>query len=175
MATAPTAPLLSGRSQLLFPSIVGVLTVAILSSIVDLLVNDLSSQAVGPQFRFQVMGLLFASASQFAVLLALIAAVGTVGGYRAAVRGAALAAIGFGALLIVLLPFYALDFLQSRRMVNQNNLKGFTLAGEKTGAFAGLIALMLLWVGWRAFAASRRTEEKVEQRVKGRGLVVGQE
>ena len=101
------------------------------------MVTDLSSQAVGPQYRFQVMGLLFASASQFAVLLALIAAVGTLGGYRAAVRGAAVAAIGFGALLIVLLPFYALDFLQSRRMVNQNNLKGFTLAERRQGRSPG--------------------------------------
>ncbi|HEY4171461.1 MAG TPA: hypothetical protein VGM42_00420 [Rhodopila sp.] len=147
---------------------------AIVSAIVDLVVSYMASQAVGVQYRFQVMGLLFASAIQFAVLLALIAAVGTLGGYRTAVRGAAIAAFAFGALLIILVPFYALDFLQSRRIVSQNNLKGFTLAGEKTGAFAGLIGLMLLWVGWRAFAASRRTDEKVEQRAKGQGLVVGQ-
>ena len=77
-------------------------------------------------------------------------------------------------MLIVLLPFYTLDFLQSRRMVPQNNLKGFTLAGMKTGAFAAWFAVMLLWAGWRAFQASRRSEE-TEKGMKGQGLVVGQE
>jgi hypothetical protein len=174
MVSTPTAPLLSSRSQLLFPTIVGIFIVAILSAVVDLGVAALATPAVGPQFRFQVVGLLFASASQFTVLLALIAVVGTLGGPRLAVRGAALAALAFGGLLIVLLPFYALDFLQSRRMVPQNNLKGFTLAGMKTGAFAAWFAVMLLWAGWRAFQASRGTDE-TEKRMKGQGLVVGQE
>jgi hypothetical protein len=173
MASTPAAPLLSGRSQLVFPAIIGILTVAILSAVSDLVVAALAIPAIGSQYGFQVMGLLFASASQFSVLLALIAAVGTLGGQRLAVRGAALAALAFGALLIVLVPFYTLDFLESRRMVTQSNLKGFTLAGVKTGAFAAWFAVLLLWAGLRALQGSRRGEDA--EKYKGHGLVVGQE
>lgn len=174
MASMSPTPLLSGRSQLLFPALIAVLVVAIISAFADIVVTAMATQAVSAQYRFQVIGLLFASTPQIAVELALIAALGTLGGQRGAVRGAAIAAVLLGAMVIALVPFFTLDFLQSRRLVPQNNLKGFTLAGLKAEGFAGWFSLMMLWAGIRGVQASPRPDE-TEKRVQGQGLVVGQE
>ncbi|HEY8061369.1 MAG TPA: hypothetical protein VID74_01165, partial [Gemmatimonadales bacterium] len=170
---SPT-PLLSGRSQFLVSALIGILVLAIISAVADVAVTAMATQSVGALYRFQVFGLLLASVPQVAVELALIMAVGTFGGQRMAVRGTAVAALLLAAAVLVLLPFFGLDFLQSRRLVPQSNLKGFTLAGLKTGGLGGAIALMLLWAGWRGLQATPSLDE-AEKRARGQGLVVGQE
>ena len=174
MTPTPTTSLLSTRSRLLIPGLIAVLVVALVSTLADVVVSALVSQAIGAQYRFQVLGLLLASIPQVAVDLALIAAIGTLAGQRAAVRGAAIAAVLLGGITILVAPFFALDFLQSRRLVPQNNLKGFTLAGLKAGGFGGFFALMMIWIGVRGVQASPRTAD-TDKRLDGRGLVVGQE
>jgi hypothetical protein len=174
MASTTAAPFLTSRSQLLFAALSSVLVVAIISAFTDVVLTAVAIQSSGAQYGFQVMGSFLASIPQVAVELAIIAALATLGGQRLAVRAVAIAAFALGTLVIVLVPFFALDFLQSRRLVLQSGLKGFTVAGEKTGAFAAWFAVMLLWLGWRAFQASRGVEE-TEKGMKGRGLVVGQE
>lgn len=82
--------------------------------------------------------------------------------------------IALVALFPGLLLFFGLDFLQSRRMVPDANLKSFTLVGVKTAGFAGWLGLMLLWADWRALQPSRRLDEG-DGRAKRHDLLVGQE
>jgi chromate transport protein ChrA len=172
-ATQPT-PLLSLRAQQLFPALIGVFTIGIVSSIADVLVSALGSNAVGIEFSFRLWGLFLALAPQVGMMLALIAAFGTLAGNRVAVRIASAVAVVIGvALLIILIPF-GLDFLQSRRMVPDAQMHGFTLAGVKTAAFGGLFGLILIWAGWLGVQASVKPDQG-ESRTKGQGLVVGQE
>ncbi|HEY4320808.1 MAG TPA: hypothetical protein VGM77_06450 [Gemmatimonadales bacterium] len=174
MAASQPAPLLSLRAHQLFPAVIAVFSIGILSSIADVLVSALGSNAVGLEFNFRLLGLLLALAPQLGMMLAMIAAFGTLAGNRTAVRVASIAAIAIGvALLLILFPF-GLDFLQSRRMVPDLQMHGFTLAGVKTAAFGGLFGLILIWAGWLGVQASVKPDQ-TESRTKGQGLVVGQE
>ncbi|HEY4099471.1 MAG TPA: hypothetical protein VGM20_01185 [Gemmatimonadales bacterium] len=174
MAANPTTPLLSTRAQGLLPALVTLLVVVMLSTFSDVGVTALATQSIGVQYRFQVVGLLLASAPQLAVVLVLIAWLATLSGQRLAVRGASIAAIVIGVLFLILIPFFGLDFLQSRRMIAESQLRGFTIAGLKTAGFAGLLALLFVWAGWRGIMASQRLDEG-DSRQKGEGLVVGQQ
>ena len=174
MTSPSPSPLLSGRSQQLFPALIGILVVVILAAFADVAVTASAAQSVGTQYQFQVVGLFLASIPQVAVALALIAAIGTLGGQRTAVRAASFTAVVLGALVIIAIPFFVLDLLQSRHLVARNALHGFTIAAVKAGGFAGWLALVLIWAGVRGIQASRRPEES-EARGKGQGLVVGQD
>lgn len=174
MAANPTTPLLSARAQSLFPALVSLLVVVILSTFSDVGVTALATPSIGVQYSFQVIGLLLASAPQVAVMLVLIAWLATLSGQRLAVRGAAIAALVIGAVFLILVPFFGLDFLQSRRMVSESQLKGFTLAGLKTVGFAAWLSLLFIWAGWRGILASQKADEG-DSRQKGEGLVVGQQ
>lgn len=174
MAASQPAPLLSLRALQLFPAVIAVFSIGILSSIADVLVSALGSNAVGLEFNFRLLGLLLALAPQVGMMLAMIAAFGTLAGNRTAVRIVSVFAMVVGVVLLLILFPFGLDFLQSRRMVPDAQMHGFTLAGVKTAAFGGLFGLLLLWAGWVGVQASVKPDQ-AESRTKGQGLVVGQE
>jgi hypothetical protein len=174
MNSTPAVPPLTARNQMVIPALVGVLVVVILSILGDVAITAAATTAVGVQFRFQVVGLFFAGMPNAALVLAAVAGVATLSGHRVALRGSSFAALVIGVVVLILIPFFGLDLLETRRAVPRSNLAGFTLAAIKTGGFAGWLALMLLWAGWRGIQASRKAPES-ELRTKGQGLVVGQE
>jgi ABC-type uncharacterized transport system permease subunit len=173
MASNISAPLLTTRSQQLFPAVVSVLLLALVSAVADLAVSALGLQTSGVQYRFQVIGQFLALVPQTSVLLALIAGIAMLAGHRVAVRVAGFVALALAVLALVSTIPFGLDFLQSRRLVADAQLRGFTLAGEKTVGFAAWFGLLLLWGGWRAVQASVKPDAS-QVRARGEGLVVGQ-
>ncbi|MES2304375.1 MAG: hypothetical protein V4558_02670 [Gemmatimonadota bacterium] len=168
-----TGTTLSARAQALIPALVTILVVAALSPFADVILPRMPLQLGEVQPRFQIYGLLLAAGPQVAMLLAVIAAIALFGGYRIGVRIAALFALVMAVLFAFLVPFFALDFLQVRRQVNQEMIKGFDMASMKTGAMGFLLALLLAWAGWLALKASVK-EEGSGRKQKGDGLIVGQ-
>jgi hypothetical protein len=126
------------------------------------------------QTRFQVFGLVLAAGPQVAMMLAVIAAIALFGGYRLGVRIAAIIAMVVAVVFVILVPLFALDFMQVRRQVNQEMIKGFDMAAMKTGVMAFILALLLAWAAVLAFKASVK-EETSGRKQKGGGLIVGQE
>ncbi|MEP6591355.1 MAG: hypothetical protein ABJC19_09245 [Gemmatimonadota bacterium] len=169
-----TGTTLTARAQALIPALVSLLVVATLSPFADVILPRLPLPFGEIQPRFQFYGLLLASAPQVATLLAVTAAVSLFGGYRLGLRIAALLAVVVGAIMVILVPLFALDFLTVRRQVNQDLLHGFDMAAMKTGATAFLLALLMIWVAVLAFKASAK-DEATPRKTKGQGLVVGQE
>lgn len=169
-----TSPTLSARAQALIPALIALLVVVTLSPFADVIVPRMPLQLGDPQPRFALFGLLLASAPQVTLLLVVMAAVGLYGGYRLGVRIAAIFAIVTAIVYALLVPFFGLDFLQVRRLVNVEAKSAFDLAAMKTGAFAALMVPLLLWCGWLALQASKK-DETATKRTKGQGLVVGQE
>ena len=54
---------------------------------------------------------------------------------------------------------FGLDFLETRRLVGDAQMRGFTFAGLKTAGFGAWFAVMLIWVGVRSFQASVKPDE----------------
>ncbi|MES2124536.1 MAG: hypothetical protein V4503_07575, partial [Gemmatimonadota bacterium] len=134
-----TGTTLSARAQALIPALVTLLVVATLSPFADVILPRFPLPIGEVQPRFQFFGLLLAAGPQIAALLALTATVSLFGGYRIGLRIAAAIAIVVGALFVILVPLFALDFLTVRRQVNQDMLHGFDMAAMKTGATAFLL------------------------------------
>ncbi|MEO5800154.1 MAG: hypothetical protein ABIZ70_15100 [Gemmatimonadales bacterium] len=169
-----TGTTLSARAQTLIPALVTILVVAALSPIGDVILPRMPLQLSEVQPRFQIFGLLLAAGPQVAMLLAVIAAIALFGGYRIGVRIAAIFALVMAVVYVPLVMLFALDFLQVRRQVNQEMIKGFDIAAMKTGATGFLLALLLAWAGWLALKASVK-DETTGRKQKGDGLIVGQE
>lgn len=169
-----TGTTLSARAQALVPALVTILVVATLSPFADVILPRLPLQLGVVQTRFQVFGLVLAAGPQVAMLLAVIAAIALFGGYRVGVRIAAIIAMVVAAVFVILVPLFALDFMQVRRQVNQEMIKGFDMAAMKTGVMAFILALLLAWAAVLAFKASVK-EETSGRKQKGGGLIVGQE
>lgn len=162
---------LSARAQTTIFAVLVVWTVVTLSPIADALVPALPMATGEVRWRFQVFGTVLAALPQLALLLAAITAVGTLSGYRAAVRGAAVAALLLAVFALILLPFFGLDFIEMRRVVALDRKQTFDIAAMKTGAFGILLVPALAYLGWMGFLSSpseRRTPRK-------KGLVVGQD
>ncbi len=163
---------LSARAQAVITAVLVVLLVVTLSPIADVLVPALPVATGEVRWRFQVFGTLLAALPQLALLLAAIAAVGILAGHRRAVRGAAMAALVLAVVALVLLPFFALDFLEMRRLVPLDRKGTFDMATMKTGLFGGFFVLVLGHLGWMGWQAS--VKEAANERKEGQGLVVGQ-
>lgn len=169
-----TGTTLSARAQALIPALVTLLVVAALSPFADVILPRMPLQLGVVQSRFQIFGLVLAAGPQVSMLLAMIASVSLFGGYRLGVRIAAIFGMIVAVLLVLLVPFFALDFMQVRRQINQEMLKGFDMAAMKTGALAFVLGLLLAWAALLAFKASVK-EEGSGRKQKGEGLIVGQE
>ncbi len=170
MMRVPTP--LSARSQFVVSAALAVLTLAACSPLADVMVQGLPLATGEVRWRFQTFGTLLAALPQLALILATVAGVGSLAGHRVAVRGASVAALVLAMVAIALLPFFALDFVEMRRLVPMDRKPTFDRATMKTGLFGGLFVLMLAYLGWMGWQAS--TKEKTTQRKEGQGLVVGQ-
>lgn len=168
-----STPMLSLRAHTVISAALAVLVVVALSPLADVLVPALPVSTGEVRWRFQVFGTMLAALPQLALLLAAITAVGIFGGRRVAVRGAAIAALLLALVAALLLVPFALDFLDMRRLVPVDRKNNFDMAAMKTGAFGGLFALVLAYLGWKGIQGS--VKEKTTERKQGQGLVVGQE
>lgn len=171
LSTAPST--LSARAQAIVPALLVLLAVVAISPLADVLVPNFPPRTGELQWRFRAFGMYLAAMPQMALILAVIIGVGLHTAHRGAVRAASILALLLAVIALPLLAFFALDFIQMRRIVPLDSRRTFDLAAMKTGFFAGLFGLVLIWVGFRAFQAS--VLEKSERRSKGQGLVVGQE
>ena len=170
-----TGTTLSEKAQALIPALVTLLVVATLSPFADVILPRMPLRLGEVQARFQVFGLLLAAGPQVAALLVLTAATSLFGGYRLGLRIAAVLSLVAGAMYVVMVPLFALDFLTVRRQVNQDALGGFDMAAMKTGATAFLMALLLILIAVLAMKAAVNEEAGAgKPRTKGQGLVVGQ-
>jgi hypothetical protein len=169
---AAGSSLFSQRVQALFPVLIAIVVVVGFSLFGDLLVGMLPMRAGDVQWRFVVFGGILGLSPQVAMLLLIANGIAILGGIRGALRGASVVAFVMAGLLIVLLPFFLLDFLTFRRMIPEANKHRTDMTTLKTALFGGWFALMFIWIGIRGWQVGKK-EEQVK-RAEGEGLVVGQ-
>jgi hypothetical protein len=114
-----------------------------------------------------------ASGTQISLFVALFMVVGSLADHRVTVRVAGVAAVVFGALYLVIIPFFALDFVVARRLIAVNVRHGFDVQTAKTVAYVGVLSIALLWCGIRAIRSTPKSDSGKPREV-GEGLVVGQ-
>jgi hypothetical protein len=162
----------SFRAHLLAPAMLGVLLVVGLSPVADILTTALPLRTSDVTWRFQVEGLVLNLAPQWALLLMLVLAVGLYGERPGAVKAGAIICLGIAAVLAVLLPFFALDFLTVRQLQTQSRLPAFQRMGVKVAGTSALLVPALVWAGVRGLGAYKK--ERGKEKSEGPGLVVGQ-
>lgn len=165
----------SVRVQALIPPLVAVLTLVTLSVLVDIVAVRLPPHFGDTQWRFQTINLFLSAGPQLSLVLGIIAVTGIFGGYRVAVRGAALGALVLAVLLIVLTPLFALDVLEIRRQVPVDNKRTFDLVTMKTAAFSIAFAVADFWAGRRGLKVSSRESGEAMRETAGRGTLVASE
>lgn len=171
--TSPN-PTVSSRAQSIAPALVVLLSLVALSAVVDMVLMNLPLQMDDPRWRFAAFGRLLTSAPQFTLLLAVISAIGLLGGERRPVRTSAAIMIVLGAVVVLLAPFLGLDWLTVRRQVNVDARRNFDLTAAKTLVFGLLMVPFLIWAGIRGLKATAMPKGADRQKEKGEGLIVGQ-
>jgi hypothetical protein len=169
--TAPT-PLFSSRVQSFFPLLIVAAALIALSVFGDALVTVYPFHGDDIQWRFATFLGLLTMAPQLTLIVVILAAVAVVGALRGALRGTAVFAFACAAMLILIMPFFALDFLTVRRLVPEANKRHADYQMLKAVVAGGVFAVMLLWMGWRGWQLSAKAPTGV--RAPGEGLVVGQ-
>jgi hypothetical protein len=169
------ATTVSSRSQLLAPALTALLVIFALSPFADILISRWPLQLGEAQPRFQIFGLLFAAGPQATVSLVLLTIVGLIGGRRLVVRGAAIAGIVLAICYLVLMPFFALDFFEVIRLVNQATKRTFELSVLKTTGVALVLIPLWAWAGLIGIRVTGRPPASGRQREAGDGLFVAQD
>lgn len=132
----------------------------ILPSFMEFLLVSYPYRPGSAQWRFGAVGLLFNSvlfSPLIGLLLACFASVQL--GHRRTARTFAVVAFAIAALLLVAAPFFVLDFLQMRTMVNPNakNAMDFTsLKAALTGAIMFCVALAIGLGTWRSTPGAQK-------------------
>jgi len=171
-----SSPTVSPKALALIPALVAGLCILILSGLADLFISSWPPRLSEGGWRFRAFGQILAQAPQLTLLAVLLVLAGLVGAFRPAIRGAAVLAMVLAVISAILVPFFALDFLQQRRLVQIAQRTMYDRAAMKTGALALLLVPFLLWVGWRSWQASAVPKEASRSRkTKGDGLIVGQD
>ena len=151
------------------PLLVGLYLLAlalVLPSLMEFLLVSFPYRPGTAQWRFGAVGLLFNSVLFSPIMgltLALFAAVQL--GHRRTGRTLALIAVLVAVFLLVAAPFFVLDFLQLRAMVNPQAKRAFDATSIKAALTGGLMFLAALAVGvggWRS------TSTPTGQRASGR-------
>lgn len=168
------SPSINAKFRDLLPVAIGLLVLVALSSIADLLVASLPTDFGDIRWRYQLMFSILSSGTQIALFIALLMITGTLADERLAVRGAAIAALVFGALYLVILPFYGLDFVVARRMVPVANRHSFDMTWGKTTVYVAVLTVGMIWAGVKGFKASAKLDLTGKKREVGEGLIVGQ-
>jgi len=125
------------------------------------------------QWRVQTVAVVLSAVPQFTLLLTLISVAGVFVGQHRAVRAAAVAFFVLAALLTLLVPVFALDFLTQRHLQNLSTVPAYTRDGLRIGASAAFLIPFMLWAGRRGWTESRKDPEGDESGA-GHGLIVGQ-
>jgi hypothetical protein len=168
-------PSTGSRTLALMPPLVAVLTLVAASVLVDIMVVRWPLRMGDVQWRYQTFNLVLSAGPQLSLVLAIIAIVGVIGGFRAAVSWAGIAAAIVGILLLLLTPLFLLDVLQLRRQVPIDSKLTFGLVAMKTAGFSILFAVVDLWTAQRAVSLARRSKEDGERGALGRGVLVAQD
>ncbi|HEX3926385.1 MAG TPA: hypothetical protein VHW65_00160, partial [Gemmatimonadales bacterium] len=104
--TSPN-PTVASRAQQLAPLLASLLIVVAVSPYFEVLAAQWPLRIGDVGGRFQLIGLIYASAPQTTLALALIAILGLVGGHRTMVRGVAIAGIVLAIFYLVASPIFA--------------------------------------------------------------------
>jgi hypothetical protein len=164
---------LTERSRSLMSAILFALAVMAVSPTAEVIADRWPMRWGEAAWRFDIVLMLLSNGPQLVVLLGIITTIGVLLGNRRVVRGAAIAfAIVFAA-HVVLVPTFALDFLQVRHTVPVSRAAVVKMASLKAIGFGLLIIVMSGWAALRGWQASAN-EGAGPRRQKGEGLVVGQ-
>ena len=170
MVNLPASPF---RAHEMAPAMIGVLAVIGLSLVADVVIGAVPFRTDDPSWRFQVAGQILNTAPQLALLLMLALGVGLYAERFGVLKWGAIACLVLAALLALLLPFFALDFLTVRHLQNQSRLSGFLRMGLRLAGIAGLLMLGLVWAGIRGVVVARSALPLGEP-TEGPGIVIGQ-
>ncbi len=170
----PSSPVLSPKLRDLLPLVLGLLLLVALSSAVDLLLGIFPTNFGDIRWRYSLMTGLLTSGTQTGLFVALFMLLGALAERRLVVRVAAIAALLFGLLYLVTVPFYGLDFVVARKLIPLANRHAFDMQWAKNTGYVSLLALGLVWVGIKGFRSTPNLDTAGRKREVGEGLVVGQ-
>lgn len=170
MATPLISP--AARSQVLIPGILTVLFTILGIGAVSLVVGAIPITTGDIQWRFANAVQLLGAGPQIAFLLMMVSVAALYDERYRVLRLTAILIGAFAVVLLVLIPFFAFDFLTLRHLQQLSRVAPFTREYLRLGATSGALGLALLWAARAAFRASGR-EPKGERDI-GSGLVVGQ-
>lgn len=168
-----SSTILSSKLRDLLPPALGLLVLVWASSVVDMMVASVPFHTDDIRWRYQLMQLVLMSGTQMGLFVALFMLVGTLADHRLTVRLAAVAAVVFGVLYLIIIPFFALDFVVARRLIAVNARSGFDIQTAKIVAYVGVLSIGLLWCGYRGIRSTPKPDQD-RKRELGEGLVVGQ-
>jgi hypothetical protein len=168
----PSDALLTARTQNLISVLLTALALVAVFPVLDLLAARWPFHLAEAPWRYQVFVGVFSFAPWLLMVLCLIAAIGTLGGNRPAVRGAAVALVALAIAFVLMIPSFSLDLLTVRRLMPQDVKRMADTAAVKNVLYGALLVLVSGLAGLRAWKWSAPAEKT--RRDKGDGLVVGQ-
>jgi hypothetical protein len=173
--TAPIRPHLTpaARAQRFAPALITMLLIVLLVGFSTLVVSSWPLQLGELQWRFRNMAVLLSTLPQICFLTTAVCVVAVHAGEHRMVRIMSIAALIFGAFIVVCLPFFALDFLSVRHLQPQDTVANFTREAIRLGIAATFLALGLIWLGKQGLPVSKRDPDSEETAV-GHGLIVAQ-
>lgn len=174
--TAPVRPHLTlvARAQEFAPAIITLLTLVMIVGFSSLVLMMVPIEFGDTQWRFRSAAMLLTTAPQISFLFAMIAVVAVHSGEHRVVRVAAIGAIVLAAVIVTVVPFYALDFLAIRHLQSQEALGPFTREGLRLSGAGVLLSVGLVWAGIRGVRVSM-PDEGADRKGTGHGLIVAQE
>lgn len=163
---------LNERQRTLLVALYPILVLLTLHPILEALSNSWPLQLGDPRLRVALVGPLLNGMILVLTGLALIALVAALLGHGGVIRAVAIAAILSAATLAGAGLMFGLDVLQVRRMVRTDAKSHFDAAAAKTLMVSAPMFVMAVWLGMRAWAASKGIIGKSGD--KQAQLVVGQ-
>lgn len=160
------------RAHDLAPALLAMLGVVALVPVADILLNALPLRLSDEGWRFQIESQILNAAPQWALILLVVLALGSLAERPGALKAGALLCFVLAAALVVALPLFALDFLTMRKLQPQTRIPSFQRAGFKLAGIGALLVPVLFWGGVRGLRAARK--ESLSAESAGPALVIGQ-
>jgi hypothetical protein len=167
-------PTINPKLRDLLPLVLGLLLLVSLSSATDMLIAMFPMDFGDIRWRYSLLSTILTSATQTGLFIALFMAIGALSDRRMVVRVAALVAIAFGAIYLITLPFFGLDFVVARRLIAVNARHNFDMQWVKTTGYVAVLSIALLWCGIKGFRGTPNLHVAGKPREAGEGLIVGQ-
>ena len=169
----PSVTPLNARSQSLISVLLAAVAILGLSPFAEVFATRWPLRFGELLWRYDIFGTLLLNTPQLVVLTCIMAIACVMTGNRAGVRATAFVFGLLAALQLLVLPFFALDYFQVRRVIAASRTPGIKALMIKTLLFALLSIVAAAWAAYAAWQASDR-EGAGLRRQKGEGLVVGQ-